>query len=104
MLKERREGKSGRRGRKSWSVTTRRSSVGASVVAYIDKSILTQDLENAPWPEEVAECSAHPDAHRENWAERLPVEEKSAGSRRPRMRLRRRTANCGPHPAEVSDI
>ena len=65
---------------------------------------ITQDPATTPWTKEVAECSAHLDAHRENWAERLPVEEKSAGSRRPRIRLRRRTANYGLYPTKVSDI
>ncbi|PQE33790.1 zinc finger protein [Rutstroemia sp. NJR-2017a WRK4] len=65
---------------------------------------ITQDTTTTPWPKEVAECSAHPDAHRENRAERHPVEGKSAGSRRPWMRLCRRAANSGSHPTKVSDI
>jgi hypothetical protein len=65
---------------------------------------ITQDPATTLWTKEVAECSAHPDTHRENRAARLPVEEKSAGSRQPRMQLWRRTADCGSHPAEVSEI
>ena len=63
-----------------------------------------QSPANIPRPKKVAECSAYLDMHRENRTKRFPVEEKSAGIRRPRMRLRQRTANRRPYPTKISDI